>query len=551
MATIHMYDVQEDEKAILANGLVGHACTFYDAPISLNTVSEDAEVISVFVSSYVTKAMLDMMPNLKLIACRSAGYNNIAIHEAERRGIHVVVVPSYGEHTVAEYAFALLLTLARKVPESVKTLKENIAFEPKSIRGVDLYGKKLGVIGTGKIGKKMISLARGFGMDVIAYDMYENKDDAHNLGFMYVTKEDLFRQSDVISLHAPLTPDTARILNEQAFALMKNNVYIINTARGELIDTHALLVALNNSKIAGVGLDVVEGEELVKERSTMIEGYSRESTKLLEESFYITSLLKDDRVILTPHIAYNTFEAVSRIMETTVHNIQNYFNGNISNKVTVPPPPLGRLILIRHTQSEWNEKGVWTGTRDAKLTQKGFEDARLLGNIIRDINIDRAYVSMQIRTMETLSSLLGTIQQPTVPITQDPALNERDYGEYTGKNKHDMKELLGQEMFDKVRRGWNVPIPNGETLENVYNRITPYFKEVILPQLKNGENILIVSHGNALRALMKYIENISDEGIEGTEMMFGGAIVYSLTEDGHMKNKEIRETSSMSLDTHV
>jgi 2,3-bisphosphoglycerate-dependent phosphoglycerate mutase len=238
-------------------------------------------------------------------------------------------------------------------------------------------------------------------------------------------------------------------------------------------------------------------------------------------------------------------------METTVHNIQNYFNGNISNKVTVPPPPLGRLILIRHTQSEWNEKGVWTGTRDAKLTQKGFEDARLLGNIIRDINIDRAYVSMQIRTMETLSSLLGTIQQPTVPITQDPALNERDYGEYTGKNKHDMKELLGQEMFDKVRRGWNVPIPNGETLENVYNRITPYFKEVILPQLKNGENILIVSHGNALRALMKYIENISDEGIEGTEMMFGGAIVYSLTEDGHMKNKEIRETSSMSLDTHV
>lgn len=546
-----MYDVQEDEKAILANGLVGHACTFYDAPISLNTVSEDAEVISVFVSSYVTKAMLDMMPNLKLIACRSAGYNNIAIHEAERRGIHVVVVPSYGEHTVAEYAFALLLTLARKVPESVKTLKENIAFEPKSIRGVDLYGKKLGVIGTGKIGKKMISLARGFGMDVIAYDMYENKDDAHNLGFMYVTKEDLFRQSDVISLHAPLTPDTARILNEQAFALMKNNVYIINTARGELIDTHALLVALNNSKIAGVGLDVVEGEELVKERSTMIEGYSRESTKLLEESFYITSLLKDDRVILTPHIAYNTFEAVSRIMETTVHNIQNYFNGNISNKVTVPPPPLGRLILIRHTQSEWNEKGVWTGTRDAKLTQKGFEDARLLGNIIRDINIDRAYVSMQIRTMETLSSLLGTIQQPTVPITQDPALNERDYGEYTGKNKHDMKELLGQEMFDKVRRGWNVPIPNGETLENVYNRITPYFKEVILPQLKNGENILIVSHGNALRALMKYIENISDEGIEGTEMMFGGAIVYSLTEDGHMKNKEIRETSSMSLDTHV
>ncbi len=551
MAVIHIYDIHDEDKLILQEGLLDHECVFHDNPISIDTVSENAEIISVFVSSQVTKEMLDKMPNLKLIACRSAGYNNVPVHEANERGISVTVVPSYGEHTVAEYAFALLLSLARKVPESAKTVKENICLEPQAIRGIDLYGKKLGVIGTGKIGKRMISIARGFGMDVIAYDTYENKNDAHVLGFMYVTKEDLFRQSDIISLHAPLTPDTERILNEYAFSLMKDNVYIINTARGELIDTHALLLALKNSKVAGVGLDVVEGEELVKEKCMIIEAKDRESTKLLEESFYISSLLKDERVILTPHIAYNTVEAVSRIMHTTVENIQNFLRGALTNTVQVPPPPMGRLILIRHTQSEWNEKSMWTGTRDVRLTPKGFEDARLLGNSIRDILIDHAYASMQVRTMETLSSILGMIQQPTVSITQHEALNERDYGDYTGKNKHEMKDLLGEEMFDHVRRGWNVPIPNGETLEHVYNRIVPYYRDEILPRLRRGENVLIVSHGNALRALMKYIESISDQDIEGREMMFGGAIVYTLNDNGTMKSREIRETTSLTFDVHV
>lgn len=551
MANIHIYDINENEKEILERGLMGHTVSFYAHPISLDTVSSDADIISIFVSSTVTIDMLDKMPQLKLIACRSAGYNNVPVYEAEKRNINVVVVPSYGEHTVAEFAFALLLGLTRKVHDSVKTVKENICLDPLALRGMDLFGKKLGVIGTGKIGKRMISIARGFGMDVIAYDSYESKQDAHALGFMYVTKEDLFRQSDVISLHAPLTPDTQHILNEKAFTLMKDGVYIINTARGELIDTHALLVALNTNKIAGIGLDVVEGEELVKEKCKIVSGYGQETTKLLEESFYISSLLKDERVLLTPHVAYNTKEAVSRIMETTVQNIRDYTNGVYTNKVKVAPPPPGMLILIRHTESTWNEKGIWTGTRDAQLTPKGFEDARLLGSLIRNVCIDHAYASMQIRTMETLSSILGTIQQPQVPITQNPALNERDYGDYTGKNKHDMKDMLGEDMFDHIRRGWNVPIPNGETLENVYNRIVPYYVSDVLTRLNEGKNVLIVSHGNALRALIKYIENISDEEIEKREMMFGAAVVYQVASDGHMKSREIRETSSVSFDAHV
>lgn len=551
MANIHVYDINESEREILKRELVEHTLVFYETPISLETISPEADIISIFVSSTVTVEMLDKMPNLKLIACRSAGYNNVPVYEADKRNISVVVVPSYGEHTVAEYTFALLLGLTRKVNDSIKAVKENVCLDALSLRGIDLVGKKLGVIGTGKIGKRVIGIAKGFGMDVIAYDSYESAQDAHSLGFMYVTKEDLFRQSDVISLHAPLTVDTQHILNEKAFSLMKDNVYIINTARGELIDTHALLVALSNNKVAGVGLDVVEGENLVKEKCKIISGYGQETTKLLEESFYISSLLKDERVLLTPHIAYNTKEAVSRIMESTVQNIKDYTDGIATNKVKILPPSPGRLVLIRHTESTWNEKGIWTGTRDAQLTSKGFEDARLLGNLIRDIHIDHAFASMQIRTMETLSSLLGMMQQPTVQITQNEALNERDYGDYTGKNKHDMKELLGEEMFDSVRRGWNIPVPHGETLQNVYDRIVPYYLNDILSRLNEGENILIVSHGNALRALTKFIENISDEDIEKREMMFGAALVYQVANDGRVKSKELREITSASFETHV
>ncbi len=211
---------------------------------------------------------------------------------------------------------------------------------------------------------------------------------------------------------------------------------------------------------------------------------------------------------------------------------------------------MGRLLLVRHTESEWNEKGIWTGTRDAKLSMKGFEDARLLGEAIRTITIHHAYTSLQTRTMETLSSMLGTMQQPVVPITRDKSLNERDYGDYTGKNKHEMKDVLGEELFDKTRRGWDVAIPNGETLRNVYERIVPYYLSEILPRLKLGENVLVVSHGNALRALIKYIENISDEDIENVEMMFGGVLIYGISDTGRSFYKEVKKTPSVYFDTH-
>lgn len=550
MAKIYFYDVHSDDKEYLSSTLAAHDCVFYEESISEKNVSSDAEIVSIFVSSKLPGHIIDQMPSLKLISCRSAGFNNVDIAKAKERNIPVVVVPTYGEHTVAEYAFALLLSLSRMVPETIKSVKENVCVEPRLIRGMDLNKKTLGVIGTGKIGKRVIEIAKGFGMTVVAHDPYEDKEATVTLGFQYVSLETLCRESDVITLHSPLTKENHHLLSNEMFELMKAGVYIINTARGELIDTKALIVALDTNRVAACALDVVEGEELLKEKCKITDVTHREPQQLLEDSFFINSLLSHPRVILTPHIAYNTQEAVERINATTAENILSFLRGQLVNETHSNAVPMGQLLLVRHTESEWNEKGIWTGTRDAKLSMKGFEDARLLGEAIRTTKIDQAYASLQTRTMETLSSMLGTMQQPVVPIIRDKALNERDYGDYTGKNKHEMKDVLGEELFEKTRRGWDVTIPNGETLRNVYERIVPYYLNEILPRLKLGENILVVSHGNALRALIKYIENVSDNDIENVEMMFGGVLIYAVDEAGRSLHKEIKETPSVYFDTH-
>ncbi|MEK7579447.1 MAG: 2,3-bisphosphoglycerate-dependent phosphoglycerate mutase [Patescibacteria group bacterium] len=204
----------------------------------------------------------------------------------------------------------------------------------------------------------------------------------------------------------------------------------------------------------------------------------------------------------------------------------------------------GKLILTRHHESEWNKLGKWTGTRDRHLTEYGFEKSGDMGLLIKDIKVDYAFASMQVRSIETLSCMLNVCERFEVPTEHSAALNERDYGDYTGKNKNEMEKLLGEEEFKKLRRGWNYPIPNGESLKDVYNRAVPYFLEHIAPRAKENKNILVVAHGNSLRALIKYIENISDEGVEELEVPFGSIIIYEIDGAGHMIHKEIRETES-------
>jgi 2,3-bisphosphoglycerate-dependent phosphoglycerate mutase len=204
----------------------------------------------------------------------------------------------------------------------------------------------------------------------------------------------------------------------------------------------------------------------------------------------------------------------------------------------------GTLVIVRHQESEWNKKGLWTGSRDINLTPYGFEKSKELGLKVHDIPFDNAFASMQVRSIETLSCMLDVDCEYNVPTEHSAYLNERDYGDYTGKNKWDMEKNLGEEEFDKIRRGWNVPIPNGETLKMVYERVVPFYLEKILPLLRIGKNVLVVSHGNAIRALMKYIEKISDEDIASVEMIFGGILIYEVDKYGCMIHKEVRSIES-------
>lgn len=205
---------------------------------------------------------------------------------------------------------------------------------------------------------------------------------------------------------------------------------------------------------------------------------------------------------------------------------------------------MGKLIIARHHESEWNKLGLWTGKRDRPLTPYGFQKSAEMGRLIKDFKIGHAYASMQVRSVETLSAMLEAIEQYDVPAHHSRFLNERDYGDFTGKSKWDVEKEIGEEEWNKIRREWNYPVPHGETLKMVYERVVPYFKEKILPQVLSGENVLVVSHGNAIRALMKYIEQIPDEKMKDLEMIFGGILIYDLDNEGHMVHKEIRKVES-------
>lgn len=206
---------------------------------------------------------------------------------------------------------------------------------------------------------------------------------------------------------------------------------------------------------------------------------------------------------------------------------------------------IGKLLIARHHESEWNKLGLWTGSRDVHLTPHGFEKSLEMGLLIKDIPIDSACASTQSRSQETLTCMLKASDKD-VPVVHDAAHNERDYGDYTGKNKWEVEKLIGDEKFQLIRRGWDYPIPNGETLEMVYQRVVPFFKEKILPLLLAGQNVLLVSHGNAIRALTMYLENIpkTNEGAAQVEMLFGQVVIYDLDEQGQVVKKEVRTIPS-------
>jgi len=204
----------------------------------------------------------------------------------------------------------------------------------------------------------------------------------------------------------------------------------------------------------------------------------------------------------------------------------------------------GKLIIVRHHESDWNKQGLWTGMRDRHLTEYGFAKSKEMGLLIRGTRIDRAFASMQVRSIETLSSMLEAMEQYHVKAEHSDTLNERDYGDYTGMNKWDVEKLIGEEEWEKVRREWDYPVPNGETLKMVYARVVPFFLEKIVPPVLNGEIVLVAAHGNSIRALMKYIEEIPDENVKNLEMLFGAVVIYEIDKNGRKVSKEVRQVNS-------
>jgi 2,3-bisphosphoglycerate-dependent phosphoglycerate mutase len=201
------------------------------------------------------------------------------------------------------------------------------------------------------------------------------------------------------------------------------------------------------------------------------------------------------------------------------------------------------LILVRHGISEWNHLGLWAGLTDIALAPEGIEEARRTGASITDIEIHDIHVSKLKRAHQTLTEIIDVTGHAHLPIKAHSALNERDYGDFTGKNKWQIKKDVGEERFRQIRRSWDEPLPAGESLKDVHARVIPYFDQEILPQLKAGKNVLVVAHGNSLRALAKHLENISDEDIANLEIGTGEAHVYHIDATGTVHGKEIRASN--------
>lgn len=291
----------------------------------------DAEIISSFISSKLDRPILERLPKLKLIATRSTGFDHIDIGYCDERGIAVANVPTYGEHTVAEHVFALLLALSRHIPEAVRrTRAGNFTF--RGLEGFDLHDKTFGVIGTGHIGCRAAQIAVGFGMKVLAFDERQQPDRAAAIGFAYVGLSRLLAESDIISLHVPGTPQTRHMLSEKEFAAMKAGVVIINTARGPVIDVEALLRALASGKVGAAGLDVLPEEPLIREEAELLRELFAE-THDLRTLVIDQALMRHKNVIVTPHSAFYTREALQKILHTTAENILAFRNGRPQNIV--------------------------------------------------------------------------------------------------------------------------------------------------------------------------------------------------------------------------
>ena len=335
---IVMFETEAWQEAACQRLAPQHRVRCVQAPLTLTNIGEfaDAEVISTFIDSKLDGETLAELKMLRLIATRSTGYDHIDLTVCRDRGVAVCNVPNYGDPTVAEYVFALLLALSRKVPQAAERTRRG-DFSQVGLRGFDLAGKVMGVVGVGRIGQRVIQIAKGFGMSVVAFDARPDKDLEARLGMTFVSLEQLLQTSDVVSLHVPGGPGTRNLLSAGKLALMKPSAVLINTARGDVIDTEALLVALKEDRIAGAGLDVFSQEPWLRDEAEIFRTDAGMEVAGLRTLAADRALLASPKVVASAHVAYDTQEAVVRILDVTLANIAAFDAGAPLNLVGVAP----------------------------------------------------------------------------------------------------------------------------------------------------------------------------------------------------------------------
>ena len=312
----------DQETLLAANVAHNHKLDFFEAALNVHTCSlaEEADALCVFVNDQVDAKLLRCVAGrgVKIIALRCAGFNNVDLNTAKGLGITVVRVPAYSPYAVAEHAVAMMLTLNRKIHRAYNRVREG-NFSLNGLLGFDMHGKTVGIIGTGRIGAVLAKILVGFGCTVLAEDLYQNPD-CLVLGVQYVEREALLAQSDIISLHCPLTPDTRHLINTQSITHMKPGVMLINTGRGALVDTKAVIAGLKSRQIGGLAMDVYEQEE-----GLFFEDHSNE---IIQDDL-LERLISFPNVLITSHQGYFTREALSAIAETTLNNLSQLERGEV------------------------------------------------------------------------------------------------------------------------------------------------------------------------------------------------------------------------------
>lgn len=329
---IAFYEVSQRDTEYLAPLLKDHDVYFTTDPLTEKNAPEAGgyEIISVFIYSTINKAVIAKLEHTRCIATRSTGFDHIDVVSATEKNISVVNVPFYGENTVAEHTFALILALSRNVHKSyARGLKKDFSMD--GLIGFDLKNKTLGVIGTGHIGLHVIRIAKGFGMHVLACDTRQDTFISEVLHFNYASLDEVLSRSDIVTLHVPYNEHTHHLINQENIKKMKPGSLLINTSRGGIVENEALISALDAHTLSGAGLDVLEGEELIKEEQECLhENCGPAQARQIEQN---QNLLSRDNVVFTPHIGFYSEEALRRILDTTVENIFSFSHGSIKNHV--------------------------------------------------------------------------------------------------------------------------------------------------------------------------------------------------------------------------